>query len=57
MLAPMMIPTRATIVSLYTLFTKIGGINSFKPLVVPAFLGDLDPTFVLRQSTSQGLSG
>jgi ABC-type glycerol-3-phosphate transport system permease component len=57
MLAPMMIPTRATIVSLYTLFTKIGGINSFKPLVVPAFLGDLDSTFVLRQSTSQRLSG
>ena len=45
----MMIPTWVTIVPLYILFTKIGWVNSFKPLVVPAFFGDPFDIFLLRQ--------
>ena len=57
MLATMTIPTWSTIVPLYILFTKIGWVNSFKPLVVPAFFGDLASIFVLRQIAFQGLKG
>ncbi len=52
-LATMMIPTWVTIVPLYILFTKIGWVNSFKPLVVPAFFGDPFSIFLLRQFFKQ----
>lgn len=48
-LATMMIPTWATIVPLYILFDKVGWVNTFKPLWVPAFFGDPFSIFLLRQ--------
>jgi multiple sugar transport system permease protein len=48
-LATMMIPTWVTIVPLYILFNKIGWVDTFKPLVVPAFFGDPFSIFLLRQ--------
>jgi ABC-type glycerol-3-phosphate transport system permease component len=49
MLATMMLPYPVTMVPLYMLFNRLGWINTFLPLVVPAFLGSAFYIFLLRQ--------
>lgn len=48
-LATMMIPNWITLVPLYILFNNIGWVNTYKPLIVPAFFGDPFSIFLLRQ--------
>jgi multiple sugar transport system permease protein len=48
-LSTLMLPYQVTVVPLYVWFSKIGWIPSFKPLIVPAFLGDAFSIFLLRQ--------
>jgi ABC-type glycerol-3-phosphate transport system permease component len=49
MLGSMMIPEQVTIVPLYRLFRQIGWVNTFLPLIVPAFFGTPLYIFLLRQ--------
>jgi ABC-type glycerol-3-phosphate transport system permease component len=48
-LATMMLPYPVTMVPLYVLFSRLGWINSFLPLTVPAFFGSAFYIFLLRQ--------
>lgn len=48
-LATMMLPGAVTLVPTYIAFNKLGWINSFKPLIVPAFFGNPFFLFMLRQ--------
>ena len=50
LLATMMLPTQVTMIPRYILFARLGWVNSFKPLIVPAWLA-LSPylVFLLRQ--------
>jgi multiple sugar transport system permease protein len=48
-LATMMLPAAVTLVPLYAIFTQLGWIGTFLPLIVPAFLGDAFSIFLLRQ--------
>jgi ABC-type glycerol-3-phosphate transport system permease component len=48
-LATLMIPYPVTLIPMYLLFSKIGWVNSFKPLIVPNFLGTAFFIFLLRQ--------
>ena len=48
-LATMMIPFQVTMVPLFMIFRKLGWINTFLPLVVPAFFGSPFFIFMLRQ--------
>jgi ABC-type glycerol-3-phosphate transport system permease component len=38
-LSTMMLPVEVTLIPLYLLFSKIGWLDSFKPLIVPSFFG------------------
>lgn len=48
-LATMMLPYPVTMVPLYILFQRLGWINTFLPLTVPAFFGSPLYIFLLRQ--------
>ena len=48
-LATMMLPYPVTMVPLYVLFNRLGWINTFLPLIVPAFFGSPFYIFLLRQ--------
>jgi ABC-type glycerol-3-phosphate transport system permease component len=48
-LGTMMLPSQVTLIPLYIIFSKLGWINTFKPLVVPLFFGDAFSIFLLRQ--------
>ncbi|MHB1294560.1 MAG: carbohydrate ABC transporter permease [Anaerolineae bacterium] len=48
-LSTMMIPYPVTLIPMYLLFSKIGWVNSFLPLIVPNFLGTAFFIFLLRQ--------
>ncbi len=48
-LAVMMIPYPVTLIPRYLMFSKLGWVNSFKPLIVPDFLGNAFFIFLLRQ--------
>lgn len=48
-LATMMLPVTVTLVPTYIAFNKIGWIDSFRPLIVPAFFGNPFYIFLLRQ--------
>ena len=48
-LATMMIPFQVRMIPLYIFFSKIHWVNSYKPLIVPAFFGAPYFTFMLRQ--------
>lgn len=48
-LATMMLPFQVTMIPLFVLFQKFEWIGTFKPLVVPAFLGNAYFIFLLRQ--------
>ncbi|WP_241215251.1 carbohydrate ABC transporter permease [Thermobaculum terrenum] len=49
LLATMMLPSTVTLVPTYLGFNKLGWINTFKPLIVPAFFGNAYFVFLLRQ--------
>ena len=48
-LAVMMIPYPVTLIPRYLMFSAVGWVNSFKPLIVPDFLGNAFFIFLLRQ--------
>jgi multiple sugar transport system permease protein len=48
-LSTMLIPGFVTMVPQYILFSKLGWVNSYLPLIVPAFLGSAFFIFLLRQ--------
>ncbi len=49
MLATMMLPPQITMVPLFILFRNLGWIDTFKPLIVPAFFGNAFSIFLFRQ--------
>lgn len=49
LLSTMMLPPQVTMIPIYLLFSALGWINTFKPLVVPAFFGNPFYIFLLRQ--------
>jgi multiple sugar transport system permease protein len=49
LLATMMLPYPVTMVPIYVGFNWLGWVNSFKPLIVPAFFGSAFYIFLLRQ--------
>jgi multiple sugar transport system permease protein len=48
-LATLMIPYPVTLIPRYLIFAQIGWVNSFKPLIIPDFLGNAFFIFLLRQ--------
>jgi multiple sugar transport system permease protein len=48
-LATMMLPYQVTMIPLFVIFSKLHWLNSYWPLVVPAFLGDAFFIFLVRQ--------
>lgn len=48
-LATMMLPYQVTLIPLFALFSKMGWVGSFKPLIVPYFFGTPFYIFLLRQ--------
>jgi multiple sugar transport system permease protein len=49
LLATMMLPRQVTMIPRYVLFSKLGWINTFKPLIVPTLFGNAFTIFLLRQ--------
>lgn len=49
LLATMMIPGTVTFIPVYLLFSKVGWIHTFLPLIVPAFFGAPFNIFLMRQ--------
>lgn len=48
-LGTLMIPFPVTMIPLFVIFARMGWVNSFKPLILPAFLGNAFYIFLLRQ--------
>ncbi len=48
-LSTMMIPTQVTMIPTFILFTKLGWVDTFLPLIVPNFFGTAFNIFLLRQ--------
>ncbi len=48
-LATMMLPGQVTMIPLYMFFSSIGWVDSYLPLIVPAFFGSPFSIFLLRQ--------
>lgn len=48
-LATMLLPGQVTIIPLYVLFARLGWVDTFLPLIVPAFFGSPFYIFLLRQ--------
>ena len=48
-LATMMLPGQVTMIPIFIIFTRLGWINTFLPLIVPAFFGDAFFIFMMRQ--------
>ncbi len=48
-LATMMLPYPVTMIPLYVLFNRVGWVNTFLPLIVPAYFGSPFYIFLLRQ--------
>ncbi|RYL86668.1 carbohydrate ABC transporter permease [Sporolactobacillus sp. THM19-2] len=50
LLSTIMLPSEVTLIPMFIMFSKIGWINTFKPMIVPAFLGGQAVfVFLLRQ--------
>lgn len=49
MLSTMMLPAQVTMIPVFMMFRKLAWIDSFKPLIVPAFFGAPFSIFLLRQ--------
>ena len=48
-LGTLMLPFQVTMIPLFIMFSKMGWVNTFLPLIVPAFLGNAFFIFLLRQ--------
>jgi multiple sugar transport system permease protein len=48
-LATMMIPFQVTMIPLFIIFTKVNWVNTWLPLIIPAFFGNAFYIFLLRQ--------
>ncbi|MEQ8675257.1 MAG: carbohydrate ABC transporter permease [Aggregatilineales bacterium] len=48
-LATMMLPFQVRMIPLFILFSKIGWLNTFLPLIIPPFLGNAFYIFLMRQ--------
>jgi ABC-type glycerol-3-phosphate transport system permease component len=48
-LSTMMLPTQVTLIPLFMIFSQLGWVNTYKPLLVPLFFGDAFSIFLLRQ--------
>jgi ABC-type glycerol-3-phosphate transport system permease component len=48
-LATMILPGVVTLIPTFIMFSKLGWVNTFKPLIVPAFFGNAFYIFMLRQ--------
>ena len=48
-LSTMMLPYQVTLIPLFIIFSKLGWVNTLKPLIVPLFFGDAFSIFLLRQ--------
>ena len=48
-LATMMLPRQVTLIPLYLIWSKLGMLNTFGPLVIPSFFGHAFSIFLLRQ--------
>jgi multiple sugar transport system permease protein len=53
MLSTMMLPSQVTMIPLFLLFRRLGWIDTFLPLVVPAFFGTAFFIFMFRQFFAQ----
>ncbi|MFO0961935.1 MAG: carbohydrate ABC transporter permease [Phycisphaerales bacterium] len=53
MLGTMMLPAQVTMIPLFILFRNLGWVNTFLPLVVPAFFGNAFFIFMYRQFIAQ----
>lgn len=53
MLSTLMLPYPVTMVPLYIIFSRLGMVNSFTPLILPAFFGNAFYIFLLRQAFRQ----
>lgn len=49
LLATLMLPGAAVLIPRYLLFNKLGWINTFNPLIVPAWFGEAYAIFLMRQ--------
>jgi len=49
LISTMVLPTQVTLVPLYMIYRNIGWLNTYKPLIVPAFLGTPFYIFLLTQ--------
>ena len=49
MLGTMMLPSTVTMIPLFTIFRDLGWVNTFLPLIVPAYFGNAFFIFLLRQ--------
>ncbi len=49
LLASMMLPAQVTMIPVFIMFREFGWLNTFKPLIVPAFFGNAFFIFLLRQ--------
>ena len=48
-LSTMMLPGQVTMIPLFLLFSKLGWVNTYLPLIIPAFFGSAYFIFLLRQ--------
>lgn len=48
-LSTMMLPQQVTMIPLFILFSKLGWVNTYKPLIVPQFFANAFYVFMLRQ--------
>ena len=53
MLSTLILPYPVTMVPLFIIFSKLGLVNSFAPLILPAFFGNAFYIFLLRQAFMQ----
>jgi ABC-type glycerol-3-phosphate transport system permease component len=53
LLSTLMLPYPVTMVPLYIIYSRLGWVNSFLPLIVPAFFGNAFYIFLLRQAFKQ----
>ncbi len=49
MLSTLMLPSQVTLIPTYFLFSKLGWVNTFRPLIVPVYFGSAFNIFLLRQ--------
>jgi multiple sugar transport system permease protein/sn-glycerol 3-phosphate transport system permease protein len=49
LMATLMLPTTVTLVPTYIVFNQLGWLNTFKPLILPAFFGSAFFIFLFRQ--------